>query len=88
MATTIATRSAVYRFSVISLMSGLDTSSRRCWLEDTYASSVSESGARGASVSGSGANGGSVSEGGAGQGNPNDGSDGGRDKARAAGEQP
>jgi hypothetical protein len=53
---------------------------------DASGSSVSGSGAIEASVGGSGANGGS--EGAAGQGNPNDGSDGGRDKARAAGEQP
>ena len=37
MATIVAARSAVCRFSVMSRTSGRETSSRRAWLEDTYA---------------------------------------------------
>jgi hypothetical protein len=37
MATTVAASSAVYRFSVMNRTSGRETSSRRSWLEDTYA---------------------------------------------------
>jgi hypothetical protein len=36
-ATAVATRSAVYRCSVMNRTSGRDTSSRRSWLEETYA---------------------------------------------------
>jgi hypothetical protein len=35
-ATTAAASSSVYRFSVMNRTSGPDTSSRRCWLDDTY----------------------------------------------------
>jgi len=42
MATAVATRSAVYRFSVMNRTSGLETSSRRCSLEDKYARIASE----------------------------------------------
>jgi hypothetical protein len=37
MATTVAARNAVYRFSVMNRTRGWEMSSRRCWLEDTYA---------------------------------------------------
>ena len=42
MATTVAARSAVYRFSVINRTSGRETSSRRSSLEDMYARIPSE----------------------------------------------
>ena len=37
MAMAIAPRTGVYRFSVMNLTSGPETSSRRSWLEDKYA---------------------------------------------------
>jgi hypothetical protein len=41
MVTTVAARSGAYRRSVMSRTSGLAISSRRCWLDETNASTAS-----------------------------------------------